>query len=112
MSTSVSSTNNVQANCNIILTTLQSLVGFNQPSTTQSTKTLRNDLVFVKTSKFESSNYSSLCNFDEQQIFQFKTTITMQTNVIHYFETQNIVLSVHVSNKNPRLCKSSLSFVQ
>ena len=51
------------ANCNIILTILQSLVGFNQPSTTLSTKTLRNDHVFVNTSKFEYKNHIWLRNF-------------------------------------------------
>ena len=76
------------ANCYIILTILQSLVGYNQPSPTQSTKTLGNELVFVKTSKFESKKYIFMRNFDEQQILQLKTTITMQMNVIHYFETQ------------------------
>ena len=40
------------ANCNITLTIMQSLFGFNQPSTTESTKTFGMDHVFVKTSKF------------------------------------------------------------
>ena len=48
--------------CDIILTILQSLVGFNQPSTTQSRKTLGNDLVFVK-----SSNYTG-----QQKILEYK----------------------------------------
>ena len=74
-STSASSNNNAIADCNIILTILQSLVGVNQPSTTQSRKTLGNDLVFVKSSIFESNNYISLRNFHEQQNFYLKTTI-------------------------------------
>ena len=61
--------------CDIILTILQSLGGFNQPSTTQSRKTLGNDLVFVKSSKFESNTYISLRNFHGQQKFHLKTTI-------------------------------------
>ena len=88
MSTSASSTNNIIANCNIILIILQSLVGFNQPSSTESTKTLGNDFVFVETSKLESNKYISMRNFDKQQIFQLKTTITMQMNVIRYFKTK------------------------
>ena len=43
-STSASSKHNFIANCNIILTILQSLVGFIHSRNTQSTKTLRNDL--------------------------------------------------------------------
>ena len=42
------SKNNVIAICYIILTILQSMVGFNQPSTTQWTKTLGNDLYLSK----------------------------------------------------------------
>ena len=49
--TSTSSKHDVIANRNIILTNLQGLVGFNQPSTTQSTKTLANDLYLSKVSK-------------------------------------------------------------
>ena len=97
---SASSKNNVIAICSIVLTILQSLVGFNQPSTTQSTKPLRNDLVFVKTSKFESKKYISLRNFHEQQIFQLKTTITHSNERDSLFQIQNFVLSVQFNNKN------------
>ena len=38
--------NNIITNCDIILTILQSLIGFSQPSTTQSTKSLRTELHF------------------------------------------------------------------
>ena len=100
MYTSASSKNNVIAICNIILTILQSLVGFNQPSTTKSTKTLGNDLVFVKTSKFESKKYISLRNFHEQQYFQLKPPLTMQMNVIHCFKSKKYVFFVQFSKKN------------
>ena len=70
----MSSKNNVIAIYNFFLTILQSLVGFNPPSTSQPTKTLGNVLVVVKTSRFESNKYILLRNFHEQQIFQLKTT--------------------------------------
>ena len=113
-SKSASSNNNVIAICYVILTILQSLVGFNQPSTTQSRKTLGNDLVFVKSSKFESNNYISLCNFDEQQTFQLKTTINHANERDWSFQIQSFVLSVQFSNINQiyvkTLCRLCISF--
>ena len=98
-STSASSKNDVIAICNIILTILQSLVGFNQPSTTQWTKTLGNDLVFVESLDFESKKYISLRNFHEQQSFQLKTTIDHANERDSSFQMQKFVLSVQFSNK-------------
>ena len=59
-STSALSKHNFLANCNIILTILQSLVGFIHPRNTQSTKTLRND-VYMSTVRSLSQKYIFQC---------------------------------------------------
>ena len=88
--TSTSCKNNVIANCYVPLTVLQSLVGFSQPSTKQSTKTFGNDLVFVKNSKLESKNHISLRKFHEQQNFHFKITINQANERDSLFEMQKV----------------------
>ena len=108
----MSSTNIAIAICNIILTILQSLVGYNQPNTTQSTKTFGNDLVFVKTLKLESKKYILLRNFHEQQIFQLKTTINHANKRDSIFQIQKYCFICSVQQQNPQGCKISLSFVQ
>ena len=82
------------------MTILQSLVGFNQPSTTQSTKTLGNDLFIVKTSKLKSKKYISMCNFDEQQIFQLKTTINHANERDSLFQAQKYCFICVIQQQN------------
>ena len=103
---------NVISNCNIILTIMQSLVGFNQPSTTQSTKTLGNDHVFVKSSNFESNNYISKRNFHEQQNIPLKPIINCVYERASLFQIQTICFICSIQQQNLNFCKFSLSFGQ
>ena len=103
---------NFIANCHNILTIMQSLVGFIHPTTTQSTKTLANDNVFVKSSIFESRNHVWLRNFYEQQNFKHKTTIHHANEHESLFQIQKVCFICSIQQQKPNLRSFFLSFVQ
>ena len=96
------SNNNNIANCNIILTILQSLIGFNQLNTTLSTKTLGNEHIFVKSFNFESNDYISMRNFHEQQNFQLKPNINCvyDRDLLFQFQKVRFICSIQQQNQS------------